>query len=82
MSQSTYERALRAVERLSLEEQTELLRDLSQRLQSERLRFRNRRDLRDLKEFFGAVPPVERGMDTQEWVSRLRSEWDERLAER
>ncbi|WP_017655151.1 hypothetical protein [Fortiea contorta] len=73
---SQLEAILKQAQGLSTEEQLELIRQLTEQVstQSET----QAKPKRQVTDFYGIAPNLLSGMDAQEWVEQLRSEWDER----
>jgi len=73
------EQVLSEIEQLTLVEQMEVLEHLVQQMkQSVQGVTVNKKPKRKLSEFRGIAPNLLEGMDAQEWVNQLRSEWDDR----
>jgi hypothetical protein len=74
---SQLEAVLKQAQRLSLEEQLELIRQLTQVSTQPQAEAKPKRKVTD---FYGIAPNLLSGIDAQVWVSQLRDEWDEREA--
>lgn len=78
MAQTTYQRALKAIEDLSEEELRRLIGVLAKRLSTAHTQQDAAPPLTD---FFGVAPNPKRQVDAQEWVSHSRQKSEERLKE-
>lgn len=73
---SQLEAILKQAQRLSREEQLELIRQLTKKVSTQQET--PAKPKRKVTEFYGVAPNLLSGIDAQEWVEQLRSEWDER----
>ncbi|AFY34331.1 hypothetical protein [Calothrix sp. PCC 7507] len=73
---SQLEAILKQAQELSPEEQLELIRQLTEQVSTQPET--QVKPKRKVTEFYGSMPNLLSGMDAQDWVEQLRSEWDER----
>jgi hypothetical protein len=73
---SLLEAILKQAQRLSPEEQLELIQQLTQQVSTQLET--PAKPKHNVTEFYGVAPNLLSGMDAQVWVDQLRSEWDER----
>ncbi len=72
---SLLQQILSQIDKLTPQEQMQVVGHLINQLQNRAAIMEPRRSWHDLE---GAVPNLLGGEDAQEWVNRLRDEWDER----
>lgn len=72
---SLLQQILSQIDKLTPQEQMQVVGHLINQLQNRAAIVEPRRSWHDLE---GAVPNLLGGEDAQEWVNRLRDEWDER----
>ncbi|MGK7876273.1 MAG: hypothetical protein AB4426_24150 [Xenococcaceae cyanobacterium] len=75
MMSSLLQRVLNEIDQLTPEEQAQVMGYLAEHSKRHDTKEKPKRKL---SEFYGVAPNLREDMDAQEWINRLRDEWEKR----